>query len=36
MLQAILNDEDKHMDGIEELQDQINQMGVPIFLSTQK
>lgn len=36
MLQAILNDEDKHMDGIEELQDQINQMGVQIFLSTQK
>ena len=36
MLQAILNDEDKHMDGIEELQDQIDQMGVQIFLSTQK
>ena len=36
MLQAILNDEDKHMDGIEELQDQIDQMGVQVFLSTQK
>jgi bacterioferritin len=34
-LQQILNDEDAHMDGIEELQDQINQMTLPVFLSTQ-
>jgi bacterioferritin len=35
ILQNILNDEDQHMDGIEELQDQIAQMTVPIFLTTQ-
>ena len=34
-LQNILNDEDEHMDEIEELQDQIEQMGLPVFLSTQ-
>ncbi len=34
-LQQILNDEDRHMDGIEELQDQINQMTLQVFLSTQ-
>ncbi len=34
-LQQILNDEDAHMDGIEELQDQIAQMTLPIFLTTQ-
>ncbi|OHD54302.1 MAG: bacterioferritin [Spirochaetes bacterium GWF1_49_6] len=34
-LQGILNDEDAHMDGIEELQDQISQMTLPTFLSTQ-
>jgi len=31
----ILNDEDRHMDEIEELQDQIDQMGIQVFLSTQ-
>lgn len=35
VLQNILNDEDEHMDGIEELQDQVGQMGVQIFLTTQ-
>jgi bacterioferritin len=35
ILEAILNDEDKHIDGIEEVQDQIEQMGVQVFLSTQ-
>jgi bacterioferritin len=35
VLQNILNDEDDHMDGIEELQDQINQMTLPVFLTTQ-
>ncbi|NLU36966.1 MAG: bacterioferritin [Clostridiales bacterium] len=34
-LQNILNDEDEHVDEIEELQDQIEQMGLPVFLSTQ-
>ncbi|NPV00639.1 MAG: bacterioferritin [Brevinematales bacterium] len=34
-LQGILNDEDAHMDGIEELQDQISQMTLPTFLTTQ-
>ena len=34
-LQEILNDEDDHIDSIEELQDQIEQMGPEIFLSTQ-
>jgi len=34
-LGQILNDEDAHMDGIEELQDQIAQMTLPIFLTTQ-
>ena len=34
-LQKILNDEDAHMDGIEELQDQVRQMGLPTFLTTQ-
>jgi bacterioferritin len=34
-LQAILNDEDAHMDGIEGLQGQIEQMGMQIFLTTQ-
>lgn len=31
----ILKDEDRHMDGIEELQDQIDQMTLPFFLTTQ-
>ncbi|MGI6751150.1 MAG: bacterioferritin [Anaerovoracaceae bacterium] len=35
ILQEILMDEDAHMDEIEELQDQVAQMGVPIFLTTQ-
>lgn len=34
-LQKILNDEDRHIDGIEELQDQIKQMTLPVFLTTQ-
>lgn len=34
-LQQILNDEDAHMDGIEELLDQINQMSLQVFLTTQ-
>ena len=35
LLQQILNDEDEHMDGIEEMQDQIEQMTLPVFLTTQ-
>ncbi len=35
ILQGILNDEDRHMDEIEELQDQISQMTLPTFLTTQ-
>ena len=35
MLEKILLDEDKHIDEIEELQDQIEHMGLPIFLTTQ-
>ena len=35
ILMQILNDEDRHMDEIEELQDQIEQMTLPIFLTTQ-
>ncbi len=35
ILEAILKDEDTHIDEIEELQDQIEQMTLPIFLSTQ-
>jgi len=35
ILAAILSDEDAHMDEIEELQGQIEQMTVPIFLTTQ-
>ena len=34
LLQDILNDEDKHLDEIEEGQDQIKQMTLPIFLTT--
>ena len=34
LLQNILNDEDHHIDGIEEVQDQISQMGLQVFLST--
>ncbi|UCB46226.1 MAG: bacterioferritin [Spirochaetota bacterium] len=35
MLEGILQDEDKHIDELEELQDQIDQMGLQIFLTTQ-
>jgi bacterioferritin len=35
ILEKILNDEDKHIDDIEEVQDQIEQMGIQVFLSTQ-
>jgi bacterioferritin len=35
ILESILNDEDQHIDGIEEVQDQIAQMGIQVFLSTQ-
>lgn len=35
MLTNILNDEDRHIDGIEEKQDQIAHMGEGVFLSTQ-
>ncbi len=35
ILEHILNDEDAHIDGIEEVRDEINQMGLQVFLSTQ-
>jgi bacterioferritin len=35
ILESILNDEDRHIDGIEAVQDEIGQMGIQIFLSTQ-
>jgi len=35
ILEDILDDEDAHIDGIEELQDQIEHMTLPIFLSMQ-
>ncbi len=35
ILEGILNDEDRHIDKIEELQDQIGHMTLPIFLTTQ-
>jgi bacterioferritin len=35
LLESILKDEDAHIDGIEEVQDQIQQMGLQVFLSTQ-
>ena len=34
VLESILNDEDRHVDEIEELQDQISHMTLGIFLST--
>ena len=34
-LDEILKDEDDHLDGIEELLDQVEQMTLPLFLSTQ-
>jgi len=35
ILEHILQDEDAHIDGIEELRDQIGHMTLPIFLTTQ-
>jgi bacterioferritin len=35
ILEKFLNDEDRHIDEIEELQDQISQMTLQIFLTTQ-
>ncbi len=35
ILEKILKDEDRHIDQIEEFQDQIDQMGLQFFLSTQ-
>ena len=35
LLQEILNEEDRHIDKIEELQDQIKQMSLGVFLGTQ-
>ena len=35
ILEKILQDEDQHIDVIEELQDQISHMTLPLFLSTQ-
>lgn len=35
ILKQILNDEDQHIDEIEELQDQIEQITLPIFLANQ-
>ncbi len=35
LLQQILNEEDLHMDDIEGLQSQIEQMSLPVFLTTQ-
>jgi len=35
ILEDILSDEDRHIDKIEELQDQISHMTLPIFLTTQ-
>jgi bacterioferritin len=35
ILELILNDEDRHINDIENVQDEIGQMGVQIFLSTQ-
>lgn len=35
ILTNILNDEDKHIDSIESTQDQIGQIGIQVFLSTQ-
>ena len=35
ILEEILDDEDRHIDEIEAIQDQIAQMGIQVFLSTQ-
>jgi len=34
ILEEILEDEDRHIDGIEEMQDQIGHMTLPLFLTT--
>jgi bacterioferritin len=36
LLQSILNDEDRHIDGIEEVIDEIAHMGLQVFLTTAK
>lgn len=36
LLTGILKDEESHVDELEELQDQMEQMGIEVFLSTQK
>lgn len=35
LLEAILKDEDRHIDDLEALQDQVSQMTISVFLSTQ-
>ena len=35
ILESILNDEDRHIDAIETVTDQISHMGIQVFLSTQ-
>jgi len=35
ILKGILSEEDKHVDSIEEVQDQITQIGIQIYLATQ-
>jgi bacterioferritin len=35
LLKKILKDEESHVDGLEEMQDQIKDMGVQIYLSVQ-
>jgi bacterioferritin len=35
ILESILKDEDRHINGIEELRTQIDQIGLPVFLSSQ-
>jgi bacterioferritin len=35
ILENILNDEDRHIDNIEAVLDEINQMGIQVFLSIQ-
>ncbi len=32
IVEGILNDEDRHINGIEAIQDQISQMGIQLFL----
>lgn len=36
VLEGILKDEDQHVNDIEEVHDQISQMGIQVFLSTQR